>query len=88
MTPAERVALIKQRLTAKFSPSQLDVVDDSAQHVGHAGAKGGAGHYTVMIASEDFKNKSRVTVHSDIYAELQDLMPHEVHALQIKVIKI
>jgi BolA protein len=88
MTPVKRMTVIKQRLEKKFSPSQLQVLDDSAKHVGHAGSKEGAGHYTVMIASEDFANKSRIDVHREIYAELQDLIPHEIHALQIKIMKI
>jgi BolA protein len=86
MTSIERIAVIEKRLQEKFSPNQLNILDDSAKHVGHEGSKGGAGHYTVMIAADGFKNKSRVDVHREIYAELEDLIPHEVHALQIKVI--
>jgi BolA protein len=87
MTSKERIAVIEKRLQEKFSPNQLDVIDDSAKHVGHEGSKSGAGHYTLRIAADSFENKPRVNVHREIYAELQDLIPHEIHALQIKVIK-
>ncbi|EQD40845.1 BolA-like protein, partial [mine drainage metagenome] len=36
---AARVALIRARLQAAFAPLELDVIDDSARHAGHAGAR-------------------------------------------------
>jgi BolA protein len=86
MTTADRMAVIQRRLQEIFSPSHLEVLDDSAKHVGHEGSKSGAGHYTVIIAAESFENKSRVDVHREIYAALQDLIPGEIHALRIKII--
>ncbi len=85
MIPAERYAILQQRLQQCFSPSQLEVIDDSHKHVGHAGSRDGAGHYTVIIAADCFANKSRVVVHREIYAVLSDLIPQEIHALQIKI---
>jgi BolA protein len=87
MIATERMAVIRRRLEEKFSPSRLEVIDDSAKHVGHEGSKGGAGHYTVMIAADSFENKSRVDVHREIYGALQDLIPGEIHALQIKIVR-
>jgi BolA family transcriptional regulator, general stress-responsive regulator len=85
MTSAERMATIQERLQESFSPNTLEVIDDSAKHIGHAGSRDGAGHYTVIIASEAFQSKSRIDIHRDIYKVLDDLMPKEIHALQIKV---
>jgi BolA protein len=86
MNSTERVKIISERLQNKFSPSQLDVIDDSEKHKGHEGAKGGAGHYTVIISADSLKTKSRIESHREIYEVLNDLIPHEVHALQIKIV--
>lgn len=80
-----RLEIIRTRLQAAFSPSHLEVEDDSAAHQGHVGSRDGAGHYTVIIAADFFAGKSRVDIHRLIYAELQDLMPREIHALRIKL---
>lgn len=88
MTPDQRTAEIQKRLTENFSPSVLEVIDDSAKHIGHAGSQGGAGHYIVIIVADTFKNKSRTAAHREIYAVLGDLIPDEIHALQIKILTL
>jgi BolA protein len=80
----DRHDIIKQRLQNAFSPTHLEVHDDSEQHKGHAGSQGGAGHYTVIIAAECFKDKSRIAVHREIYHLLDDMVPDQIHALKIK----
>jgi len=82
----ERIQLIRERLTKAFLPTVLDVIDDSQKHIGHAGSVGGAGHYTVIIAAPDFSGKSRIDIHREIYQVLDDLIPHEIHALRIKIL--
>lgn len=86
MNPKERLNMITARLQQAFTPSKLEVIDDSHKHIGHAGAQGGAGHYTVLIRSEAFHDKSRIDIHREIYRVLDDLIPHEIHALQIKIV--
>lgn len=76
--------VIYQRLQNTFSPSELEVIDDSHKHKGHAGSRNGAGHFTVKIHAECFKNQSRIIVHRQIYEVLADLIPEKIHALQIK----
>jgi len=85
MTPEQRITEIEQRLKQAFAPTQLQVIDDSHKHIGHAGASGGAGHYMVIIAAPNFDSLSRIESHRKIYAALQDLIPQEIHALQIKI---
>ena len=85
MLVSKRIDVIKQRLEQAFSPVHLDVIDDSEKHKGHAGSQGGAGHYTVIIAADCFAGKSRLNIHREIYAVLDDLIPHEIHALVIRV---
>lgn len=86
MDSVERYRILQQRLQQHFSPTTLEVIDDSHKHAGHAGSHHGAGHYTVIIAADCFANKSRVAVHREIYAVLADLIPQEIHALQIQII--
>lgn len=78
----QRVAAIRENLSANFAGGQLEIIDDSHMHVGHASA-GGAGHFTVRIVSQDFDGKSLLERHRMVYAALNDLMPSEIHALSI-----
>lgn len=75
---------IRQRLTTALSPSRLDLVDESARHAGHAGARPqGESHFRVSIVSAKFAGKSRVERQRMVFAALGDLMQTEIHALSI-----
>ena len=75
---------IRQRL-AGLDPVLLEIVDDSAQHAGHAGNSGG-GHFTLTLVSSQFSGKSQIMRHRLIYQALQDLIPARIHALSISAI--
>ena len=79
-----RVAMIRERLTAAFAPTALDIEDDSAKHAGHAGARSGGGHFNVRIVSQEFSGKSLVQRHRMVYDALGDAMQQEIHALSIQ----
>lgn len=80
----DRIALIRDRLTAAFSPTKLDIIDDSHKHAGHAGARHG-GHFTVTITSEAFAGKKLLQRHRLVYDALADAMQGgEIHALSIR----
>ncbi|HET7269423.1 MAG TPA: BolA family protein [Oleiagrimonas sp.] len=72
---------IRQRLDAALAPSQLDVLDEGDQHVGHAGE--GQGHYRVRIVSPAFAGKTPIQRHRLVYDAVDDLMGHGIHALAI-----
>ncbi len=78
----DRVALIRERLSAALAPINLEIEDDSWRHAGHAGARQG-GHFTVRIRSAAFAGKRPLERHRLIYAALGDAMQTEIHALQI-----
>lgn len=78
---AERVALIRSRLEAELDPEELEVVDDSRRHAGHAGARDGRGHFQVRILSRRFAGKRTVERHRMVYAALGALMQTDIHAL-------
>ncbi len=78
-----RIESMRQKLEAAFAPSQLEIHDDSHLHVGHAGARSGAGHYRVELRAASFAGKSPVECHRMVYAALADMMGSEIHALSI-----
>jgi len=78
--------LIKQKLNDAIQPQLIEIIDDSAAHAGHAGAKQGAGHYNVTIVAEAFEGKTLVQRHQLIYQALGDLMKTEIHALGINAL--
>ena len=73
---------VEQALRDALAPESLDVVDDSAQHAGHAGAREGR-HFSVAICSARFDGLSRVARHRLVYDALQTLMPRGIHAVAI-----
>jgi BolA protein len=77
---------LDQRLRETLQPITLEVVDESFQHNGHAGANGsGFGtHFRVRITSPLFTGKSAVMRHRLVYDALQDFMDQGLHALAIE----
>jgi stress-induced morphogen len=73
-------------LQQAFQPEKLVVIDDSDEHIGHAGAEGGKGHFTIEIASQFFIGKSRLESHRMVYNALHELMQTRIHALRIIII--
>jgi BolA protein len=80
---AQRIAAIEQSLESEFSPSHLQVKDQSHLHAGHAGARDGMGHFEVTIVADAFDGKSRIERHRLIYGALGTLMRTDIHALKI-----
>jgi BolA protein len=72
-----------QTFTEHFHPTHLEVVDDSASHAGHAGARSGGGHYIATIISDAFAGKSAIERHRMVYALLATEMKSEIHALAL-----
>ena len=72
---------IRDRLAAR-APEALALLDESALHVGHAEATGG-GHYRLKIISAQVAGQSRVARHRMVYAMLDPLMRHHIHALAL-----
>ncbi|RMG28919.1 MAG: BolA family transcriptional regulator [Gammaproteobacteria bacterium] len=80
---SDRVKRIRRLLEARLAPVRLEIQDDSARHAGHAGARGGGGHFIVHIVSPEFANLSLVERHRLVYDALAEMMPGEIHALSI-----
>jgi BolA protein len=81
---------LRARLMERLAPTRLEVLDESAAHLGHAGQDGtGVGtHFRVRIASPQFAGKPRVACHRLVYDALRDYIHREqgVHALAIDIL--
>ena len=67
-----------------LSPDSVELIDDSDKHAGHEGAKGGGGHFQLIIVSPRFEGKSTQARHRMVHAALGDMLEREIHALSIK----
>ncbi|MCE8508586.1 BolA family transcriptional regulator [Ruegeria pomeroyi] len=82
MTIAEEM---RTRLQAAFAPSELEVVDDSESHRGHAGFReGGQSHFNIRIRAAAFAGQSRVARHRAVHQALGDIVPR-IHALALDI---
>ncbi len=68
---------------AVLEPSAIEIIDDSAKHAGHAGARSGGGHYRLSIVSPRFAGCRTMERHRLVYDALGPLMKREIHALSI-----
>lgn len=80
---SDRVAEIRSRLEAAFSPLQLEVTDDSHLHEGHVGARSGKGHFSVTIVSASFAGTRIIDRHRMVFEALGDMMRNDIHALSV-----
>jgi BolA family transcriptional regulator, general stress-responsive regulator len=76
---------IRQRL-AVLQPEAIDIEDESARHAGHAGAKGGGGHFRLRVVSAAFEGKPTLARHRMVYDALDELMRRDIHALSVSAL--
>jgi len=74
--------LIREKLSA-LAPESISIEDESAQHAGHEGARGGGGHYRLVVVSARFAGQPLQARHRMVYEALGPLMQKEIHALAI-----
>jgi BolA protein len=73
--------LIRERV-APLDPLSIELIDDSARHAGHAGAKEG-GHFRLEIVASCFAGKSRLESQRMVLKEIGDLSSAGIHAISI-----
>ena len=72
-------------LSKVFNPRELEVVDDSHSHIGHAGHDGrGESHFNVFIRADVFADMNRVQRHRAVHKALGDIM-QRIHALALDI---
>ncbi|KAL8419906.1 hypothetical protein RB594_002889 [Gaeumannomyces avenae] len=86
-TPMEDA--IREKVTAAFQPSRLEIHNDSHLHAHHKAMQGSTSretHFRLVITSEQFKSKTQPSRHRAIYTLLKEEMAREggIHALQLK----
>jgi BolA protein len=74
---------LRAALESALKPRSLEILDDSAAHIGHAGAAGGA-HLRVRLVADAFRGRSQLERHRLVYAAVAPLMSGAVHALNIE----
>ncbi|MFN3523434.1 MAG: BolA family protein [Phenylobacterium sp.] len=78
---------IQTKLTAAFSPTRLEIEDESARHAGHAGARpGGESHFNVLIEAPAFAGTPKVARQRMVYRALAEELAGPVHALSVKAL--
>lgn len=76
---------IRSKLTDALTPDVLEIVDESASHAGHAGARpGGQTHFRLLIVSSAFKDLPRVARQRRVYELLETEFSAGLHALSLK----
>ncbi|WP_372892746.1 BolA family protein [Rhodosalinus sp.] len=81
-----RTEEIRHALETAFAPSQLDVVDESERHRGHAGyQEGGESHFRVSIRAPAFAGQSRLARHRAVHAALGPDLVGRIHALALDI---
>ncbi|MCK0143439.1 BolA family protein [Aliiroseovarius sp. F20344] len=82
----DRKSRIHQALQDAFSPEQLEVIDESEQHIGHAGyQEGGESHFRVSIRAPLFAEMSRIARHRAVHKALGADLVAEIHALALEI---
>lgn len=79
---------VHERISQHLHPTFLEVMDESAQHAGHAGSNGRheGTHFRVRIASPQFDGRPRVAKHRLVYDALQEFIDQGLHALAIEIV--
>jgi BolA protein len=73
-------------LREALQPLELEVIDDSHLHAGHAGAADGRGHFTVHVVAERFSGLPVVRRHRLVYEAVGHMMTTDIHALSIQAL--
>lgn len=71
---------ITEKLQATFSPTHLDVINESHQHNVPEGSES---HFKVVIVSDEFVGKRLIQRHRNVNQCLADELANDIHALAI-----
>jgi BolA protein len=82
-TASARSERIRHLLGESLGAVEVEVIDDSHLHIGHAGARDGRGHFRVRVVSEAFAGLRPIQRHQLVYRALGEMMQTDIHALNI-----
>lgn len=79
--------LLRRKLEAAFQPLKIEIIDESAKHAGHAGARpGGETHFRVTIVAAAFAGQNRLARQRRVNEVLAEELKGGVHALAMTVL--
>jgi BolA family transcriptional regulator, general stress-responsive regulator len=79
---------IRTKLTERFTPTRLEISDESYRHVGHEGARPeGETHFSIMIVSAAFVGQGRVARQRLVYQTLAEELSSRIHALSLTTLE-
>lgn len=77
---------MREKLEAAFAPDTLEVIDESHQHAGHAGAReGGESHFRVVMTAAALADLNRVARSRAVHKVLEEELAEQVHALALEL---
>jgi BolA protein len=82
----DRRERIEATLRRELAAEAVEVVDESHLHAGHAGARGGAGHFRALVVSARFEGLGALARQRLVYAALAAEMQSEIHALSMQTL--
>jgi BolA protein len=78
---------IKTIIESAFDPVHLEVINQSDNHIGHAGHDGsGESHFKLMVVSLAFEETSRVERSRLANQALEPVFANGLHALSMKLL--
>lgn len=78
--------ILEKKLNATFSPTLLEVVDQSHKHKGHVGSRPeGETHFHLNMNSSLFDGQNRVARQRLVHDCLKEELKERVHALSMKL---
>lgn len=78
-----RLERMRTHLATALTTDDIELIDDSHRHAGHAGARDGRGHFRVRVVAEKFAGLRSLQRHQLVYQSLGDMMQTDIHALNI-----
>ncbi len=79
----KRIEQMTDLLQRHLNISEIDIIDESHKHAGHAGARDGRGHFRLSLRAEEFTGLNTLQRHRLVYDILGDMMKTDIHALSI-----
>ena len=76
---------IKTKITNKFNPDQVELIDNSHFHKSHKSFDSNKFHLKIIIKSKKLKNMKKIDAHKIIFSILNDEMKNNIHALEIEI---
>ena len=86
MEISARAQAIEDALRDKLEAQHVAVIDQSPLHEGHVGARGGSGHFQVLVVSDRFRGLSRIAAQRIVYEALGEMMINDIHALSMRTL--